>query len=67
MAGSACGAAGRRSSLGRQRLATAHTTHDAAERRVTELYAKAAEQFRNARALERLARDTRRCGGRPRT
>ncbi|MFC7713156.1 hypothetical protein [Nonomuraea recticatena] len=50
-----------------QKLATWHTTHDAAERRVTELYTKAAEQLGNARApvglaglyaLERLAQDT---------
>ncbi|MEV4078519.1 hypothetical protein AB0J73_52785, partial [Nonomuraea fuscirosea] len=50
-----------------QELATAHTTHDAAERRVTELYTKAAEQLGNAQApvrlaglyaLERLAQDT---------
>ncbi|MFC5833141.1 pentapeptide repeat-containing protein [Nonomuraea insulae] len=50
-----------------QELAAAHTTHDAAERRVTELYTKAAEQLGNAQApvrlvglyaLERLAQDT---------
>ncbi|WP_197093667.1 pentapeptide repeat-containing protein [Nonomuraea sp. SBT364] len=50
-----------------QELATAHTTHDAAERRVTELYTKAAEQLGNDQApvrlaglyaLERLAQDT---------
>ncbi|GGT11143.1 pentapeptide repeat-containing protein [Nonomuraea spiralis] len=50
-----------------QELATAHTTHDAAERRVTELYTKAVEQLGNAQApvrlgglyaLERLAQDT---------
>ncbi|MEU7743337.1 pentapeptide repeat-containing protein [Nonomuraea sp. NPDC049158] len=50
-----------------QELATAHTTHDAAERRVTELYTKAAEQLGNSQApvrlaglyaLERLAQDT---------
>ncbi|MEV4176930.1 pentapeptide repeat-containing protein [Nonomuraea sp. NPDC049709] len=50
-----------------QELATAHTTHDAAERRVTELYTKAVEQLGNDQApvrlgglhaLERLAQDT---------
>ncbi|MEU4550168.1 hypothetical protein [Nonomuraea dietziae] len=50
-----------------QELATAHTTHDAAERRVTELYTKAVEQLGNdpapvrlggLHALERLAQDT---------
>ncbi|WP_336216003.1 pentapeptide repeat-containing protein [Nonomuraea sp. LPB2021202275-12-8] len=50
-----------------QELATAHTTHDATERRVTELYTKAAEQLGNDQApvrlaglyaLERLAQDT---------
>ncbi|MEV1005518.1 pentapeptide repeat-containing protein [Nonomuraea sp. NPDC050202] len=50
-----------------QELATAHTTHDAAERRVTELYTKAADQLGNDQApvrlaglyaLERLAQDT---------
>jgi nucleotide-binding universal stress UspA family protein len=50
-----------------QELATAHTTYDATERRVTELYTKAAEQLGNAQApvrlaglyaLERLAQDT---------
>ncbi|MEV0197365.1 pentapeptide repeat-containing protein [Nonomuraea sp. NPDC050691] len=48
-------------------LAAAHTAHDAAERRVTELYTKAAEQLGNDQApvrlaglyaLERLAQDT---------
>ncbi|MER7369354.1 pentapeptide repeat-containing protein [Nonomuraea wenchangensis] len=50
-----------------QELTAAHGTHDAAERRVTELYTKAAEQLGNAQApvrlaglyaLERLAQDT---------
>ncbi|MEU6783882.1 pentapeptide repeat-containing protein [Nonomuraea angiospora] len=50
-----------------QELATAHTTHDAAERRVTELYTKAVEQLGNDQApvrlgglyaLERVAQDT---------
>ena len=50
-----------------QELAAAHTTHDAAERRVTELYSKAAEQLGHDEApvrlaglyaLERLAQDT---------
>ncbi|MFG2076907.1 pentapeptide repeat-containing protein [Nonomuraea maritima] len=50
-----------------QELATAHTTHDATERRVTELYTKAVEQLGNDQApvrlgglyaLERLAQDT---------
>ncbi|MBO3749689.1 pentapeptide repeat-containing protein [Streptosporangiaceae bacterium NEAU-GS5] len=50
-----------------QELATAHTTHDATERRVTELYTKAVEQLGNSQApvrlgglyaLERLAQDT---------
>ncbi|MGW4963567.1 pentapeptide repeat-containing protein [Nonomuraea sp. NPDC004186] len=50
-----------------QELTAAHTTHDAAERRVTELYGKAAEQLGNDQApvrlaglyaLERLAQDT---------
>ncbi len=50
-----------------QELTAAHTTHDAAERRVTELYTKAIEQLGNAQApvrlgglyaLERLAQDT---------
>jgi hypothetical protein len=50
-----------------QELTAAHTNHDAAERRVTELYTKAAEQLGNAQApvrlaglyaLERLAQDT---------
>jgi hypothetical protein len=50
-----------------QELATAHTTHDAAERRVTELYTKAVEQLGSDQApvrlgglyaLERLAQDT---------
>ncbi len=50
-----------------QELAAAHTTHDAAERRVTELYTKAVEQLGNDQApvrlgglyaLERLAQDT---------
>ncbi|WP_147425046.1 pentapeptide repeat-containing protein [Bailinhaonella thermotolerans] len=49
-----------------QEIAAAHTTHDATERRVTELYTKAVEQLGNARApvrlgglyaLERLAQD----------
>ncbi|MGV9383518.1 pentapeptide repeat-containing protein [Nonomuraea sp. NPDC003707] len=48
-------------------LTAAHTTHDAAERRVTELYTKAVEQLGNDQApvrlgglyaLERLAQDT---------
>ncbi|MFB9207352.1 hypothetical protein ACFFV7_39625 [Nonomuraea spiralis] len=33
-----------------QELAAAHTTHDAAERRVTELYTKAVEQLGNSQA-----------------
>ncbi|MGI5292954.1 pentapeptide repeat-containing protein [Nonomuraea polychroma] len=37
-----------------QELATAHTTHDAAERRVTELYTKAVEQLGNDQAPVRL-------------
>ncbi|MFD9948942.1 pentapeptide repeat-containing protein [Nonomuraea sp. NPDC059023] len=50
-----------------QEVATWHTTHDAAERRVTELYTKAVEQLGNAQApvrlgglyaLERLAQDS---------
>ncbi|MEV0313675.1 pentapeptide repeat-containing protein [Nonomuraea fuscirosea] len=50
-----------------QELATAHTTHDAAERRTTELYARAVEQLGSDRApvrlgalyaLERLAEHT---------
>ncbi|MEV4078385.1 pentapeptide repeat-containing protein [Nonomuraea fuscirosea] len=50
-----------------QELATAYTTHDAAERRVTELYTKAADQLGSDQApvrlaglyaLERLAQDT---------
>ncbi|UBU18092.1 pentapeptide repeat-containing protein [Nonomuraea gerenzanensis] len=50
-----------------QELAAAHSAHDAAERRVTELYTKAAEQLGNTQApvrlaglyaLERLAHDT---------
>ncbi|MEV4889629.1 pentapeptide repeat-containing protein [Nonomuraea sp. NPDC055795] len=50
-----------------QEVATWHTTHDAAERRVTELYTKAAEQLGSDKApvrlaglyaLERLAQDT---------
>ncbi|MGW0806051.1 pentapeptide repeat-containing protein [Nonomuraea sp. NPDC002799] len=50
-----------------QELATAHTTHDATERRVTELYTKAVEQLGDDQApvrlgglyaLERLAQDT---------
>ncbi|GGO61825.1 pentapeptide repeat-containing protein [Nonomuraea cavernae] len=50
-----------------QELATVHTTHDATERRVTELYTKAVEQLGNEQApvrlgglyaLERLAQDT---------
>ncbi|MFI6909783.1 pentapeptide repeat-containing protein [Nonomuraea sp. NPDC050394] len=49
-----------------QEVATWHVTHDAAERRVTELYAKAVEQLGNAQApvrlgglyaLERLGKD----------
>ncbi|MEU4703337.1 pentapeptide repeat-containing protein [Nonomuraea dietziae] len=38
-----------------QELAAAHTTHDAAERRVTELYGKAAEQLGSDQAPVRLA------------
>ncbi|MEU5859769.1 hypothetical protein ABZ815_01245 [Nonomuraea sp. NPDC047529] len=50
-----------------QELAAAHTMHNAAERRVTELYTKAAEQLGSDQApvqlaglyaLERLAQDT---------
>ncbi|MFD0479882.1 hypothetical protein ACFQ0B_75895 [Nonomuraea thailandensis] len=50
-----------------QELAAAHTTHDATERRVTELYTKAADQLGSDKAsvhlaglhaLERLAQDT---------
>ncbi|MFI6907210.1 pentapeptide repeat-containing protein [Nonomuraea sp. NPDC050394] len=50
-----------------QEVATWHTAHDAAERRVTELYTKAVEQLGNDKApvrlgglyaLERLAQDT---------
>ncbi|MFD9948814.1 pentapeptide repeat-containing protein [Nonomuraea sp. NPDC059023] len=50
-----------------QEVASWHTTHDAAERRVTELYTKAVEQLGSAQApvrlgglyaLERLAQDT---------
>ncbi|MFF5208902.1 hypothetical protein [Streptosporangium sp. NPDC000396] len=37
-----------------QELATAHTTHDAAERRVIELYTKAVEQLGNDQAPVRL-------------
>ncbi|GAA3447323.1 hypothetical protein Pve01_43940 [Planomonospora venezuelensis] len=49
-----------------QEITTAHTTHDATERRVTELYTKAAEQLGHDKpavrlaglyALERLAQD----------
>ncbi|WP_147425446.1 pentapeptide repeat-containing protein [Bailinhaonella thermotolerans] len=49
-----------------QEIAAAHATHDATERRVTELYTKAVEQLGNAKApvrlgglyaLERLAQD----------
>ncbi|MEV4250934.1 hypothetical protein AB0J63_47045 [Streptosporangium canum] len=49
-----------------QEIATAHATHDATERRVTELYTKAVEQLGHAGAavrlgglyaLERLAQD----------
>ncbi|TMR94917.1 pentapeptide repeat-containing protein [Nonomuraea basaltis] len=38
-----------------QELATAHTTHDAAERRTTELYTKAADQLGSDQAPVRLA------------
>ncbi|WP_433252649.1 pentapeptide repeat-containing protein [Streptosporangium sp. CA-135522] len=38
-----------------QEIATAHATHDATERRVTELYTKAAEQLGSDKAAVRLA------------
>ncbi|MEV4325294.1 pentapeptide repeat-containing protein [Microbispora rosea] len=38
-----------------QEITTAHTTHDATERRVTELYTKAAEQLGHDKAAVRLA------------
>ncbi|WP_221891486.1 pentapeptide repeat-containing protein [Microbispora sp. KK1-11] len=38
-----------------QEIITAHTTHDATERRVTELYTKAAEQLGHDKAAVRLA------------
>ncbi|WP_218011244.1 hypothetical protein [Herbidospora mongoliensis] len=38
-----------------QEISTAHTTHDATERRVTDLYTKAAEQLGHEKAAVRLA------------